>query len=108
MLDASYFTSAFLDQLKAAGAKSTVELHLVNSHTHRVRAVLDASVAFVAFEAFRQRIDGGRSDQFWQAAPSSDDAIADTVRIIIPYESIAEIVITPPEESAPRIGFARE
>lgn len=109
MLDASYFKSAFLDQLKAAGAKSTVELHLVNAHTHRVRAVLDASVAFVAFEAYRQRIDGGRNDQHWEAETAGSEASADMVRIVIPYESIVEIVITPPEDSAAqRIGFARE
>ena len=108
MLDASYFKGAFLDQLQSVGSESTVELHLVNSHTHRVRAVVDASVAFVAFEAFRQRIDGGRSDQHWGAA-AGRDTTTDLVRIIVPYESIAEIVITPAEDAAaPRIGFARE
>jgi hypothetical protein len=109
VLDASFFKTAFLEHLKAAGAKSTVELHLLNAHTHRVRTVLDANVAFVALEAYRQRIDGGRSEQYWEAKPLSDDATVDIVRIIVPYETIAEIVITPAEDSvAPRIGFVRD
>ncbi|MDB4874544.1 MAG: hypothetical protein JWM41_990 [Gemmatimonadetes bacterium] len=108
MFDASYFKTGLLEDLKAAGNKSTVEIHLMNAHAHRVRSVLDAKPTYVAFEAYRQRIDGGRSDQHWQATPSADDASAELVRVIVAYDSIAEIVITPAEDgAAPRIGFVR-
>jgi glyceraldehyde-3-phosphate dehydrogenase/erythrose-4-phosphate dehydrogenase len=108
VIDATYFKSGLLEQLKSAGDKSTVEVHLINAHTHRVRSVLDATPAYVTLEAHRQRIDGGRSDQHWQAKPSADEASAEMVRVVVAYECIAEIVITPAEDSAiPRIGFVR-
>jgi hypothetical protein len=110
VFDASYFKTGggLLQDLKSVGDKSMVEVHLMNAHTHRVRSVLDATPAYVAFEAYRQRIDGGRSDQHWQASPSADEASAEMVRVIVSYESIVEVVITPAEDAAaPRIGFAR-
>jgi hypothetical protein len=110
VFDASYFKTggSLLEHLKAAGDKSTVEVHLLNAHTHRVRSVIEAAPAYVAFEAYRQRIDGGRGDQHWHAGPSADDASTEMVRVIVSYESIVEIVITPAEDAAvPRIGFAR-
>ena len=108
MFDASYFKTVFTEQLNATAMKSTVEVHLMNAHTHRVRAVLQAEPGFVVFDAYRQRVDGGRSDQYWGATAGPDDAAAEMVRVIVAYDAIAEIVITPAAETAvPRIGFAR-
>jgi hypothetical protein len=109
VFDATYFNTALTKHLGIAGSKSTVEVHLVNAHTHRLRAVLEATPAYVVFDAYRQRVDGGRSDQYWQASTSTGDATGEMVSVIVSYESIAEIVITPAEDSAaPRIGFFRE
>jgi hypothetical protein len=109
VFDASYFKSVLEDQIKSAGAKATVEVHLMNAHTHRVRSVIDAASNYVSFEAYRQRVDGGRSDQHWQSAPAADDATAEVARVIVAYENIVEVVITPVEDAATaRIGFVRE
>jgi hypothetical protein len=108
VFDASYFKTVFSEQLNTATAKSTVEVHLTNAHTHRVRAVLAAEPGYVTFDAYRQRVDGGRSDQHWGATSTMDDATVEMVRVIVAYDAIAEIVITPAAETAgPRIGFAR-
>ena len=108
MFDASYFRNALSEQLQSAAAKSTVEVHLMNAHMHRVRAVLDAQPSYVVFDAYRQRVDGGRSEQHWGAPTGNDDATVEMVRVIVAYDAIAEIVITPAAESSvPRIGFAR-
>lgn len=109
MFDASYFKAGFTDHLAAAGSKATVEVHLLNAHTHRVRSLIDATPGYVAFEAYRQRVDGGRIDQYWQSKSTADEGAGEVVRIVVPYESIAEIVITSADDSnASRIGFARE
>jgi hypothetical protein len=109
VFDESYFKTGLSEHLAAAGAKSTVEVHLMNAHTHRVRSVLESRPAYVVFEAFRQRVDGGRNDQHWQAKTSPEGESGELVRIVVGYESIAEIVITPAEDaSALRIGFSRE
>ena len=108
MFDASYFKNGLAEHLKAMGAKATVEVHLLNAHTHRVRSVIDATPGHVVLEAFRQRVDGGRADQFWQAPVPADEGSHEVVRIIVAYESIAEIVITPADDaSTSRIGFVR-
>lgn len=108
MFDASYFKTVFSEQLNATATRSTVEVHLMNAHTHRVRSVLEAETGYVIFEAYRQRVDGGRSDQYWGAAAGMDDATIEMVRVIVAYDAIAEVVITPATDSSvPRIGFAR-
>jgi hypothetical protein len=108
VFDASYFKTALNEQLTATATKSTVEVHLMNAHMHRIRAVLAAEPTYVVFDAYRQRVDGGRSEQYWGAAPAPDDAMVEMVRVIVAYDAIAEIVITAAAEtSVPRIGFSR-
>ena len=108
VFDASYFKTSFSEQLNAIATRSTVEIHLTNAHTHRIRGVLGAEPGYVVFDAYRQRVDGGRSEQYWGASAGTDDATAEMVRVIVAYDAIAEIVITPAAETAvPRIGFAR-
>ncbi len=109
MFDASYFKNGLPDHLAAAGTKATVEVHLLNAHTHRVRTVIDATPGHVVLEAYRHRVDGGRVDQTWQAKTPTDEGAGEMVRVIVGYETIAEIVITPAEDAtAPRIGFSRD
>jgi hypothetical protein len=108
VFDASYFKNALGEMLEAAGTKSTVEVHLMNAHMHRLRAVLDAQPSYVTFDAYRQRVDGGRSEQYWGASAGTDDAAVETMRVVVAYDAIAEIVITSAAEAAaPRIGFVR-
>jgi hypothetical protein len=109
VFDASYFKNGLADQITATGGKATVEVHLVNAHTHRVRSVIDAEPGHVVLEAFRQRVDGGRADQYWEAVQPADGGSHEVARIVVAYESIAEIVITPADDaSMPRIGFVRQ
>jgi hypothetical protein len=108
VFDASYFKNGLAEHIAATGAKATVEVHLVNAHTHRVRSVVDATPGHVVFEAYRQRVDGGRSEQYWLAQAPADEGSHEVVRIIVAYEAIAEVVITPAEDAnLPRIGFVR-
>jgi hypothetical protein len=108
VFDASYFKNGLAEHLKAAGAKATVEVHLVNAHTHRVRSVIDATPGHVVLEAYRQRVDGGRADQYWQAAVPAEEGSHEVARVVVAYESIAEIVITVVDDAnLPRIGFVR-
>ncbi len=109
MFDASYFKSVLDGQITAVGGKATVEVHLTNAHTHRVRGIVAAESNYVTFEAYRQRVDGGRCEQHWQAAAPEGEAVGDTSHVVVAYDKIVEIVITPVEESStPRIGFIRE
>jgi hypothetical protein len=108
VFDSSYFKNALKEQLESATTKSTVEVHLMNAHMHRIRGVIEAQASYVVFDAYRQRIDGGRSEQHWGAMPATDDQTVEMVRVVVSYDAIAEVVITPAvESSVPRIGFSR-
>jgi len=104
VFDAAYFRSQLAAQVKAAGPKPTVEVHLISGQGHRVRSVIEAAEGYVVLEV-HQRTETARSNTAWEGgAPAGGGA--ETHRAVISYESIAQIVITPSETAeTSRIGF---
>ena len=108
MFDKSYFDAMLVQHIEGAGAEPTVEVHLVNGQGHRVRSVLEASDGYVVLETYQRRAELTGHHGRWQGEKSTSDKTTELHHVVVSYDSISQIVITPTETvDGPRIGFAR-
>jgi hypothetical protein len=107
VFDATYFRKGLITQADAAGAGATVEIHLVNGHAHRVRSIVEASDGYVVLEVYQRRPEMSGMQAHWHGAAPPAASPNEIHHAVITYESITELVITPPEgKSSSRIGFS--
>jgi DNA polymerase/3'-5' exonuclease PolX len=105
MFDAKFFRSRLPADAKAAGAGATVELHLLSGQGHRVRSVVEALDGYVVLEVHRRKAETAVAKTHWEGEVAKTES-PDVHRAVVAYESIAEVVVVPPESvSTTRIGF---
>jgi hypothetical protein len=106
VFDATYFRKGLGSHADASGAGATVEVHLVNGQAHRVRSIVEVTDGYVVLEVYQRRPELSGTQSPWHGSappPAGPNAIHHAV---ITYESIAALLITPPEDRASaRIGF---
>ena len=108
MFDKSYFKSMLTQHIEAAGAEPTVEVHLVTGQGHRVRSVLETADGYVVLETYQRRAELTGNHGRWQGERDASAKATDLHHVVVSYDSISQIVITPTETvDGPRIGFAR-
>jgi hypothetical protein len=107
VFDAGNFRKGLIAHAGASGAGATVEIHLVNGHAHRVRSIVEVSDEYVVLEVYQRRPEISGMQAHWHGTvppPARPDEIHHAV---ITFESITELVITPPEgKASSRIGFS--
>ena len=105
MFDAKYFRTQLPAHAKAAGAEATVEVHILSGRRHRIRSVADVTDGYVVLEVHNRRAEVTGAKMHWEGATGREGA-PNTLRVIVSYESITQVVITPSESGATtRIGF---
>lgn len=106
VFDKSYFASTLAQHIQAAGDEPTVEIHLLTGQGHRVRSVIEATDGYLVLEAYQRRaeITGTKGRWYGEKDPSGKNN--ELHHVIVSYDSISQIVITPTETAeGPRIGF---
>ena len=106
MIDTTYFRKGLAAHADASGAETTVEVHLVNGHAHRVRSVVEVTDGYVVLEVYQRRPEMSGMQTHWHGAAPPAAPPNEIHHAVISYESIAELVITPAEgKASSRIGF---
>lgn len=106
MFDAAYFRTGLPSQLEAAGTEPTVEIHLTNGQTHRVRSLVEAADGYAVLEVYQRRAEMSGVKAHWCGSTPSKNPMEEVHRAVVAYESIAQIVITPTQSAeAVKIGF---
>ena len=106
MFDKSYFESRLEQHIQAAGAEPTVEVHLVNGQGHRVRSILEMADGYLVLETYQRRAEITGTKGRWQGEKDASARATELHHVIVSYDSISQIVITPTEAAeGPRIGF---
>ena len=107
MLDSEYFRTALQADVDAAGGTAVVTVHLVGGRTHRLRGVVAVHAGYVTAEAYQLRGDAPVREPRWREE-AAHGAPHPTERVVVAYESIADVTITPARaDSAGAIGFGR-
>ena len=105
MFNSAYFRTGLPAHLEAAGAEPSVEVHLINGQTHRVRSLVEAADGYAVLEVYQRRAEMTGNRANWHGALSSNGT-DEVQRAVVAYESIAQIVITSTKSAdIPRIGF---
>ena len=108
MLDSEYFRTALQADVDAAGGTAVVTVHLVGGRSHRMRAVVAVHAGYVTAEAYQLRGDAPVREPRWREEAGSGAPPYPTERVVIAYESIADVTITAARaDSAGAIGFGR-
>ena len=106
VIDKSYFASTLAQHIQAAGAEPTVEVHLVNGQGHRVRSVIEAADGYLVLEVYQRRAEITGTKGRWYGEKDRSGKTNELHHVIVSYDSISQIVITPTETAeGPRIGF---
>ncbi|MEO8562650.1 MAG: hypothetical protein ABI601_11275 [bacterium] len=107
MFDADFFSTRLRRDADAMGGDPTVEISLLNGHTHRIRSVLDVTSGYVMFEAYHLKGDLAHQRPRFAHAGATIAADESVFRVTAAYESISAVVIDPSETQArARPGFA--
>lgn len=105
MFDANYFRTVLPRDVAATGGHPIVEVQLVGGHSHRVRAVADVADGCVTLETYQAKGDLAHERPRFGDVPSAD-AVSETYRTVIAYESIAAVILDPsPAQTRARPGF---
>ncbi len=105
MFNSAYFRTGLPGHLEAAGAEPSVEIHLINGQTHRVRSLIEAADGYAVLEVYQRRAEMTGNRANWHGALSGNST-DEVQRAVVAYESIAQIVITSTKSAdIPRIGF---
>jgi len=106
LFDKSYFESTLAQHIRGAGADPTVEVHLVNGQGHRVRSILETADGYLVLETYQRRAEITGSKGRWQGEKEESAKSNELHHVIVSYDSISQIIITPTETAeGPRIGF---
>ena len=106
MFDSTYFRKSLVAHTDASGVGTTVEVHLVNGHAHRVRSIVEVTDGYVVLEVYQRRPEMSGMHTPWRGAGSPAAAPNEIHHAVITYETIAALLITPVEDRASsRIGF---
>jgi hypothetical protein len=102
-----YFRKGLVTHVDASGPGTTVEVHLVNGHAHRVRSILEVGDGYVVLEVYQRRPEMSGMQAHWHGAATTAASPNEIHHAVITYESITELVITPAEgKASSRIGFS--
>jgi hypothetical protein len=108
VFDSEYFRTALQADVAAAGGSALVAVHLLGGRTHRLRAVVAVHAGYVTTEVFQTRGDAPTREPRWLEEVPAGSAAYQTERVVISYESIADVTITAaPSARAGGIGFNR-
>jgi hypothetical protein len=106
VFDKSYFESTLAQHIEGAGAEPTVEIHLVNGQGHRVRSILETADGYLVLETYQRRAEITGTKGRWHGEKDASERASELHHVIVSYDSISQIVITPTEATeGPRIGF---
>jgi hypothetical protein len=106
VFDKLYFEAMLAQHIQAAGPEPTVEVHLVNGQGHRVRSVLQTADGYLVLETYQRRAEITGTKGRWQGESEPSAKADDLHHVIVSYDAISQIVITPTETTeGPRIGF---
>lgn len=106
MLNASYFRDQLPQDVSAAGASAVVEVRMLSGQMHRVRAVTSVSDGYATLECYDLRAAESAWKERWQEQVLGGPAPHGVERVLVPYESIQDVIITVGRAtSTPRIGF---
>jgi hypothetical protein len=106
LFDTTYFRHGLLTHAEASGAGATVEIHLVNGQAHRVRSVVEVTDGYVVLEVYQRRPETSEMKLHWHGAAPPAASPNEVHQVVIAYEGITDLVITPAEGKATsRIGF---
>ncbi len=107
MFDSEYFRTVLQTDVDALGGSAIVALHLVGGRTHRLRSVVAVHAGYVTAEAYQSRGDAPVREPRWREQ-TPHGAPHPTERVVIGYESIADVTITEARpDGAGGIGFGR-
>ncbi len=106
MFDAEYFRKTLARDVEATGGHPTVEVQMLNGHSHRVHSVVDAADGHVTLETFHMK--GDLAHQRPRFGDSETEAgTTERFRVVLSYESIAAVVLDPTSTQVKaRPGFA--
>jgi hypothetical protein len=107
VIDSEYFRTILQTQVDQGGGEAVVELHLVGGRTHRLRSVTAVQGGYVTLEVYRARGDSGTGGGHWRGKSPKPDPQEETLRAVVPYESIVDLTVTPATTGRPGIGFAQ-
>ena len=108
MFDSEYFRTILQADVNAMGGNAVVDLHLLNGLTHRLHSVVAVQSGFVTLVSFQhQGEDPLLSKPRWHEERVEGKSPHETQRVIVAYESIASVTVTPVRATGTsRIGFA--
>jgi hypothetical protein len=109
VFDSEYFRTALQTDVDAVGGSAVVAVHLVGGRSHRLRSVLGVHAGYVTAEAYQPRGDEPGQEPRWREEPRPGGAPPRaTQRVVVAYESIADVTITAARpDNAAGIGFGR-
>jgi hypothetical protein len=106
VFDSEYFRTVLQSDVNAMGGNATVEVHLLNGVVHPLHSVLSVQNGYATLEAYQNRGDDQLSKPRWREVRADGKPSHETQRVVVAYESIANVVITATRpDAAPRIGF---
>jgi len=106
VFDTTYFRKGLAAHVDASGVGTTVEVHLVSGHAHRVRSIGEVAEGYVVLEVYQRRPEMSGMQTHWHGTAPPGAPPNEIHYAVITYESITEIVITPAEgKASSRIGF---
>jgi hypothetical protein len=107
VFDSEYFRTILQADVNAMGGHAVVELYLLNGLTHRLHSVVSVQSGYVTLESHQSRGDDSlTSKPRWKEERGEGKSPLETQRVVVAYESIANIVITATRPTAAsRIGF---
>ncbi|GAC1514632.1 MAG: hypothetical protein NVS1B4_02740 [Gemmatimonadaceae bacterium] len=104
MFDSEYFRNALQADVDAVGGSAVVEVHLLNAQSYRLRSVLAVHNGYVSLEAYQDRSDVERRPR-WKEPVRDGINPHETERVVMAYDGIANVIITPSRPAAAAAGF---
>lgn len=106
MFDSEYFRTTLSADVEATNPEATVEVHLLNGHTLRLRSVLAVHSEYVAFEVYRAPRNEGTHHARWHGVGVAMAEGGETLRATVSYQAVAAVTVIPPRGSGEvRVGF---
>lgn len=106
MFDSEYFRTALQVDVDAVGGSAVVAVHLLGGRAHRLRSVIAVHSGYVTAEAYQVRGDEPIAEPRWREEPAAGAVARPTHRVVIGYESIADVTVTAARpDGASGIGF---
>lgn len=106
MFDSEYFRTALSADVEATDPEATVEAHLLNGHTLRIRSVVAVHSEYVALEVYRAPRNEGAHPARWHGVGVAMAEGGETLRAMVSYQALVAVTVIPPRGPGEiRVGF---